>query len=51
MSALSACPPERQKKMSDSIIDSCEPPWGCWELKSGLWKNNLTAEPSFQPQQ
>jgi hypothetical protein len=31
MSVLSAC----QKRALEIIIDSCEPPYGCWELNSG----------------
>ena len=34
-SALSACIPACQKRVSDHFIDSCEPPCGCWELNSG----------------
>ena len=35
MSALSACTAEHQKRASELIIDSYEPPGGYWELNSG----------------
>ena len=41
-----------QKRVSDPIIDGCEPPCGCWVLNSGpLEKQSvlLTSEPSLQP--
>jgi hypothetical protein len=41
-----------QKRASDLITDGCEPPCGCWDLKSGLSEEQsvlLTAEPSRQP--
>lgn len=28
--------PAYQKRASDSVIDGCETPWGCWELNSGF---------------
>jgi hypothetical protein len=40
-----------QKRVSGSIIDSCKPPCGCWELNSGPLEEQLvllTAEPSVQ---
>ena len=52
MSALSASIPAYQKRVSDLIIDGCEPPCGCWELNSGPLEEQsvlLTAEPSRQP--
>jgi hypothetical protein len=39
------CLQTHQKRALDFITDSCEPPSGCWELKSVL----LTPEPSLQP--
>ena len=45
---ISAC----QKRVPDLIIDSCEPPCGCWELKSGPlgeWSVLTTSEPPLQP--
>ena len=47
-SVLSAC----QKREPDQIIHGCEPPYGCWELKSGPLEEQpvlLTTEPPFQP--
>jgi hypothetical protein len=41
-----------QKRASDLITDSCEPPRGCWELNSGPSEEQsvlLTTEPSLQP--
>ena len=41
-----------QKKVSDLIMDGCEPPCGCWDLNSGPWVEQsvlLTTEPSLQP--
>jgi hypothetical protein len=41
-----------QKKVSDLIMDGCEPPCGCWDLNSGPLEEQsvrLTAEPSLQP--
>ena len=41
-----------QKRISDSIMDGCEPPRGCWELNSGPLEEQsvlLTSEPSLQP--
>jgi hypothetical protein len=41
-----------QKRASDLITGGCEPPCGCWDLKSGpLEKQSvlLPAEPSRQP--
>jgi hypothetical protein len=38
----------RQKKASDSLIDGCEPPCGCWELNSEPLEDQsvlLTTEP------
>ena len=53
MSALSACITTFQKRASDPIIDSCEPPHGCWELNSVPSKEQsvlITAELSLQAQ-
>jgi hypothetical protein len=39
-----------QKRVSDLITDGCEPPYGCWDLNSGLLEEQsvlLTAEPSL----
>lgn len=36
----SACTAAGQKRMSDPILDSCEPLCGCWESDSVLRKNN-----------
>jgi hypothetical protein len=41
-----------QKGALDPITDGCEPPCGCWELKSGPLEEQsvlLTAEPSLHP--
>ena len=46
-----SCLQTHQKRASDPITDSCEPPRGCWELNSGpLGEQSmlLTAEPSLQ---
>ena len=46
------CLQTHQKRASDSIIDGCEPPCGCWELNSGPLEEQsvlFTAEPSLQP--
>jgi len=32
--ALSACTPARQKRASELIINSCQPPCACWALNS-----------------
>ena len=50
--ALSVCIPACQKRASDTIIDSHEPPCGCWELNSGPLEEQpmlLTPESSLQP--
>ena len=50
--ALSPHSPACQKRASDPIIDGCEPPCGCWELKSGPLEEQsvlLTTEPYLQP--
>jgi hypothetical protein len=42
-----------QKRASDSVTDSCEPPCGCWELNSGPLEEQsvlLTTESPLQPQ-
>jgi hypothetical protein len=48
------CSPQtHQKRASDPIADSCEPPCGCWELNSGPLEEQpvlVTIEPSLQPQ-
>ena len=39
-----------QKRESDLVSDGCEPPCGCWDLKSGPSEEQsmlLTAEPSL----
>jgi hypothetical protein len=44
--------PSNQKRVSDLITDSCEPPCGFWDLNSGSLEEQsvlLTAEPSLQP--
>ena len=41
-----------QKRVSDLIMDGCEPPCGCWGLNSGPLEEQsvlLTAEPALQP--
>ena len=35
MSALFVCILAGQKRAPDAITDGCEPPCGCWALKSG----------------
>jgi hypothetical protein len=43
-----------QKRDSNPMTDVCEPPFGCWELKSGCLEEQpvlLTAEPSLQAPQ
>jgi len=40
-----SCPQTHQKRASDLITDGCEPPCGCWELNSGLWKSRHRAQP------
>ena len=35
------CLQTHQKRALDSITDGCEPPWGCWELNSGNWAQDL----------
>ena len=35
MSALFVCVLAGQKRAPDAITDGCEPPCGCWALKSG----------------
>ena len=35
MSALFVCILAGQKRAPDPITDGCEPPCGCWALKSG----------------
>ena len=40
------------KSASDLITGCCEPPCGCWDLKSGPLEEQsvfLTTEPSLQP--
>ena len=40
-----------QKRVSDLIMDGCEPPCGCWDLNSGPSEEQsvlLTTEPSLQ---
>jgi hypothetical protein len=52
MSALSSCTPACWKRVSDHIINGCEPPCDHWELKSGPLEEQsvlLTTEPSLQP--
>lgn len=52
MGALSACMSEHQRNAWDPITDGCELLHGCWELNSGLLKEQsvlLTIEPSLQP--
>jgi E3 ubiquitin-protein ligase NEDD4 len=47
-----SCLQTHQKKASDPITDSCEPPCGCWELNSGSLEEQsvlITAEPPLQP--
>jgi hypothetical protein len=42
----------RLKRVSDLIMDGCEPPCGCWNLNSGRSEEQsvlLSAEPSHQP--
>jgi hypothetical protein len=34
------CLQTHQKRTSDPITDACEPPCGCWESNSGLWKSS-----------
>ncbi|EDL91225.1 rCG56442 [Rattus norvegicus] len=46
-----SCLQTHQKKASDLITDSCEPPCGCWDLNSGPLEEQsvlLTIEPSLQ---
>jgi hypothetical protein len=41
-----------QKRVSDLIMDGCEPLCGCWDLNSGPLEQQavlLTTEPSHQP--
>jgi len=47
-----SCLQTHQKRASDSIMDGCEPPCGCWELNSGPLEEQsvlLTTEPSLRP--
>jgi hypothetical protein len=47
-----SCLQTLQKKESDLITDSCEPPCGCWDLNSGPLEEQsalLNTEPSHQP--
>ena len=37
------CLETHQKRATDSIIDSCEPPCGCWELISGHLEEQLVS--------
>ena len=49
---LSACAPAFQMRALDSIIDDCEPPCGCSELKSGPLEEQSVlsiTEASLQP--
>jgi hypothetical protein len=51
-SILPACMPADQKRVPDLILDSYEPPCGCWELNSGPLEEQtvlLTSEPFLQP--
>jgi hypothetical protein len=34
MTALAACTPAGQKRAKDLITNGCEPPYGCWELRT-----------------
>ena len=46
-----SCLQTHQKRVSDSIMDGCESPCGCWELNSGPLEEQsvlLTVEPSLQ---
>jgi hypothetical protein len=36
-----SCLQTHQKRASDPITDGCEPPCGCWELNSELWKSRI----------
>ena len=41
-----------QKRASDTILDGCEPPCGCWELNSGpLVLNSWAISPALSPLQ
>jgi hypothetical protein len=42
---------QHQKRVSDLIMDCCEPPCGCWDLNSGPLEEQsvlLTTKPSLQ---
>ena len=47
-----SCLQTHQKRASAPITDSCEPPWGCWELNSEPLEEQsvlLTTEPFLHP--
>ena len=42
-----------QKRAADLITDGSEPPYGCWELNSGLLEEQsviLNSEPTCKPE-